>query len=171
MSSLPSFVLVWTVWKGSRLPSQRLNAPKRVTDRVARMMFVDDLPIVEFGKVKGIGKGKDEVLMIDVVLTDGNKTEHRAMDYMLMLNEQPRYACEILKQEAVKEEDVPQGIMPKIHVTSPADPKSLRESGQQYQPKEIVLTEKRVFYVATVKFVEGPWSGRELRVKCEALNP
>ena len=147
--------------------------PKRVTDRTARMAFVDDMPVIDFDEAveKPVPGSRDKRLFINITLltADGNKRETREVDYLIFLNEAFRFKADILKQTARPWERFQGGDANPKKVEA-ADPVGMRERGERAGSNLMPLTESGVDYTSLVKFLEGPWVDREIEVENKVLN-
>ena len=141
--------------------------PKRVIENTARVMFVNDKPVIRFEQTKTVN---GNLLAPVVLLTEDGKEEKDVVPYLEMLNSSPRHTVEILKQEA-HEVTTHQGPIPQRWTTQPNDPVGLKESGRRYESREMILDHTVVTYTAKIKFLEGPWEGKEIEIDTKCLNP
>ena len=149
------------------LTQSKTLTPKRVAENTAKVMFINDKPVIQFGSER---KVNGQSLIPVVLKNEAGEEEKDLVPYLEMLNNSPRYTCEILKQEA-HEKKTHQGPIPVEWMTQPNDPVGLRESGKQYSPRRIVLDQTMVTYTARIRFVEGPWMDKELDIDTKCLNP
>lgn len=141
--------------------------PKKDYKHTGKMMFVNENPVVVVGQVKD--QGGDMTIKLTTMDKDGN-LEHHSFGYLDAMNHVPRHMCEILKIEK-HEIATHQGPIPSKVLTRPADEVAKRTAtGAPFTPKEIVLQHTMVTADARVRFLEGPWAGREIEVSVDALN-
>lgn len=145
------------------------SQPKRVVEHSARVLFVEDRAVVAYGQAETKKVDGKEVITIPITLEskDGKK-EEKVVDWVVLLNENPRFQCEILSQQATKTTKS-QDIVPRLHRTVVADPMSAK-NGSGFQSRDILLEHTQVTYVSKVKFLEGPWKDGEFELSNDAFN-
>lgn len=149
---------------------QTQTAPKRILERVARVMFINDLPAVVFGQAKQTDKtGRAFVIAITTIDKEGKTTE-KDYDYIETIRDGVRYLCEIVRRDDTIT-TTHQGPIPIQHRTVASDPMTLRESGKQFESRIVMLEHTQMQSTANIKFLEGPWKGEELTVDVRCLNP
>jgi hypothetical protein len=145
------------------------SKPVRIAEKVSKMMFVDDEPVVAFGQAMTAPNGQITIAVTTV--NEAGEKNTKELEYLPMLNNNPRYSCEMLSQEATKTVHH-QGPIPVKFKTRMADSVAQRTStGEEFVSREMILEHTQVSYVAKVRFLEGPWSGKELSVETSCLNP
>lgn len=149
---------------------QKSAQPKRVVEHTARVLFIEDRAVIEFGQAEVKKVDGKEVMMVPITLQDKEgKKETVEANWLNVLNESPRFLCEIVKQQAEKKVK-PQELVPRMHKTVVADPMGARMGGSGFQSREILLEHTQVFYKSDVKFLEGPWKDLEVTLPNEAFN-
>lgn len=149
------------------LSKAKVNKPKRVVENTAKMMFVGDKVITDFGQV--VEKNSTLLVPVTLMSLDGT-TEQDWLPYLEALNGNTRFVCQIVSQQA-HEETTHQGAVPVEFQTIGSDPVGTRESGHSLQVKSFLLDHTYVTYTAKVRFVDGPWAGKEIEVDTKCLNP
>lgn len=145
-------------------PSQ----PALVAKKIAKMMFIENNPVIEFGKVRDVGNS----MSIKMIVQDEEGIQKPVeMDYLEAMNHNRRYMCEVVKLEK-EEKPTHQGPIPMEITTRASDEVNQKTAdGRPYSPRKVVLEHTLVTTTAKVKFLEGPWEGKELEVNGECLNP
>lgn len=158
------------------LAKQNPPAPKRVATHDARVMFVDDMPVIAFSscvekKVPGDPRSKE--LWITVTLLadhESGKTEKREMLYLDLMNDSPRFLADIKSQKVVVEPRN-QGVKAQEHTTINPDPAGIGDDAKGFRPRKVILTHEVPVYRSLIEFREGPLSGVEIEVSNDCLNP
>ncbi len=149
------------------LKQSKINKPKRIEEREVSVMFMDDKAVVDWKDVKSInGQDMWPVVLMDI---EGNE-DVDLIPYLQALNTNHRFKAIIIEQKAT-EKEIHQGDVPREVNTQTFDPVGLKEGGRQFESQRIVLTQTIVVYKAKIKFISGPWEGKEITVDTKCFNP
>lgn len=137
-------------------------------EKVAKVMFFEGNPVVEFGNTRDAGGSLS--IKLGVLQDDGTVKPVEA-DYLQVVNHGIRFLAEII-EEKKKVTTEHQGPIPMKVVTVMSDMVAKKTaSGNPYRSRQIVLEHTPVETSAKVKFLEGPWVGREISMNARFLNP
>lgn len=143
--------------------------PKKPMKRTAKVMFVEDNPVVVIGQARDVGG--EISIRLDVLKDEAGTTEPVEMSYSNMMTRCPRMLVEIVKSEKT-EEATHQGPVPMEHtagVGSLANGVGL--DGKPVVPQSFLLEHTKVNTRTTIKFLEGPWEGKTIEMDAAYLNP
>lgn len=173
MQELRAQIAALTEMMHAQAKSSGQAVPKIPKERqyTARVAFLDDkLPIVAYSGVKlRKVEGKEvEFLLVGVMQADG-KVKESEVPYLQFMERAPRYLATIVAKTKRKE-TLHQGPVPVRHLTIPRDPLKIGDDGGQVTPHWVDLEHEFDVTTCTVRFAEGPMSGKELVINAEALN-
>lgn len=139
---------------------------KKEIRHTTRIMFNEGNPVIDFGKARSISDKQMSIKLI--VLKPDGSTEECEADYEQAVVHNLRHEAEVLElnKETVTTH---QGAIPREIRAKVADEINRRSSqGDAYVSRSFVPEHTQIFTKARIKFLEGPWEGKEIEVDADA---
>lgn len=139
--------------------------------KIVNVMFVDDLPVVVFGKVKSAvdDSGQENHVISITTKDESGKTDTKEVEYTSLVRDSIRHAGEVTKEETEYEKKN-QGPIPTTVTAKDPDPAKIGGNAS-FQPRRVLLEETVRRDMVTLRFLSGPWEGKELTMDALYLNP
>jgi len=141
-----------------------------ITEYTAVVRFIDDLPVVAYGRAfdKIVEGRKATLIKVGILNADGTIKE-QTEDHTRLLNETQMYQAKIIKTDR-KTMRRDQSGKSTAFVAEPADPYHLHQKKQVVVTRRVQAKEEYDVLTSTVEMIEGPMEGKVITLNSEALN-
>lgn len=151
-----------------RMKADKEKADQPLPQKTAKVMFHKDLPVVK------VGEARDFEGVLSMKLTvrkEDGKDEDMSVGYLDAMNNFPRFLVEVtnVRKEPIRTHQGPVPMKVRARMSDEVGRKT--PDGNPFSPRDIFLEQTKYRKTAHIRFLEGPWEGKELDVDAkDCLN-